>query len=39
MSTRINVDGQMGTEEDRLLSPLDQGFLFGASVYETIPHL
>ena len=36
MSTRINVDGQMGTEEDRLLSPLDQGFLFGASVYETI---
>jgi branched-chain amino acid aminotransferase len=26
----------MGTEEDRLLSPLDQGFLFGASVYETI---
>ncbi len=36
MSIRINVDGQMGTEEDRLLSPLDQGFLFGASVYETI---
>lgn len=36
MSIRINVDGQTGTEDDRLLSPLDQGFLFGASVYETI---
>lgn len=36
MSIRINVDGQLGSEEDRLLSPLDQGFLFGASVYETV---
>ncbi len=36
MTIRINVDGQLGTEEDRLLSPLDQGFLFGASVYETV---
>lgn len=36
MSIRINVDGQPGTETDRLLSPLDQGFLFGASVYETL---
>lgn len=36
MSIRINVNGQIGTEEDRLLSPLDQGFLFGASVYETV---
>jgi len=36
MSIRINVDGRLGSEEDRLLSPLDQGFLFGASVYETL---
>jgi branched-chain amino acid aminotransferase len=36
MSIRINVDGQLGSEQDRLLSPLDQGFLFGASVYETV---
>jgi len=36
MTIRINVDGQLGTERDRLLSPLDQGFLFGASVYETV---
>ena len=36
MTIRINVDGQLGTGEDRLLSPLDQGFLFGASVYETV---
>ena len=36
MTIRINVDGQLGSEKDRLLSPLDQGFLFGASVYETV---
>ncbi len=36
MTIRINVNGQVGSEEDRLLSPLDQGFLFGASVYETL---
>lgn len=36
MGTLVNVDGKLGSEEDRLLSPLDQGFLFGASVYETI---
>jgi len=36
MPIRVNVNGEMGTEGDRLLSPLDQGFLFGASVYETV---
>lgn len=36
MTIRINVNGEVGSEEDRLLSPLDQGFLFGASVYETL---
>jgi branched-chain amino acid aminotransferase len=36
MTTLVNVDGELGGETDRLLSPLDQGFLFGASVYETI---
>ncbi len=36
MTIRINVNGKPGTAEDCLLSPLDQGFLFGASVYETI---
>lgn len=36
MRTLVNVDGELGGERDRLLSPLDQGFLFGASVYETI---
>ena len=36
MTIRINVNGEVGSEEDRLLSPMDQGFLFGASVYETV---
>ncbi len=36
MTTLVNVDGKLGSEHDRLLSPLDQGFLFGASVYETV---
>lgn len=36
MGVRINVNGRLGTEEDTLLSPLDHGFLFGASVYETL---
>ncbi len=36
MTTLVNVDGELGGENNRLLSPLDQGFLFGASVYETI---
>jgi branched-chain amino acid aminotransferase len=36
MTTLVNVDGKLGSEKDRLLSPLDQGFLFGASVYETV---
>jgi hypothetical protein len=36
MTTLVNVNGELGSEKDRLLSPLDQGFLFGASVYETI---
>lgn len=33
---RVSVNGQLGSEEDRLLSPRDQGFVFGASVYETV---
>ncbi|HEY7698451.1 MAG TPA: aminotransferase class IV [Vicinamibacteria bacterium] len=36
MTTLVNVDGKLGSESDPLLSPLDQGFLFGASVYETV---
>ncbi|MGH9323775.1 MAG: aminotransferase class IV [Vicinamibacteria bacterium] len=36
MANLVNVDGKLGSEEDRLLSAFDQGFLFGASVYETI---
>lgn len=36
MSIRVNVDGIAGDESARLVSPLDQGFLFGASVYETV---
>ena len=36
MGIRINVDGRLGTDEDRMLSPLDLGFIFGASVYETL---
>ncbi len=36
MGIRVNVDGRLGTEQDRLISPLDLGFLFGASVYETM---
>jgi branched-subunit amino acid aminotransferase/4-amino-4-deoxychorismate lyase len=36
MGIRINVNGTSGGEDDLLLSPLDQGFVFGASVYETI---
>ncbi len=36
MATLVNVDGKLGSEQDRLISPLDQGFLFGASVYETV---
>jgi branched-chain amino acid aminotransferase len=36
MGIRVNVDGRIGTETDRLLSPLDLGFVFGASVYETL---
>ncbi|MFQ5790031.1 MAG: aminotransferase class IV [Acidobacteriota bacterium] len=36
MGIRVNVDGRLGTENDRLISPLDQGFVFGASVYETV---
>lgn len=36
VTIRINVDGKLGTDSDRLISPLDQGFLFGASVYETV---
>jgi branched-chain amino acid aminotransferase len=36
MGIRINVDGRIGTDDDRMLSPLDLGFIFGASVYETL---
>lgn len=36
MAIRINVNGNLGTEKDLLLSPLDLGFVFGASVYETL---
>lgn len=36
LSIRINLNGVLGTDADRLLSPLDQGFVFGASVYETL---
>lgn len=36
MSIRVNVDGRLGREGDLLLSPLDHGFVFGASVYETL---
>jgi branched-chain amino acid aminotransferase len=36
MTICVNVDGRLGSAEERSLSPLDQGFLFGASVYETI---
>ena len=36
MAIRINVNGELGDENARLLSPLDLGFVFGASVYETL---
>ena len=36
MGIRINVNGKLGDEKDLLLSPLDLGFVFGASVYETL---
>jgi branched-chain amino acid aminotransferase len=36
VSERINVDGVLGTPESAAVSPLDRGFLFGDSVYETI---
>ena len=36
MAIRINVNGSLGNEQDLMLSPLDLGFVFGASVYETI---
>ncbi len=36
MGIRINVDGRLGTKDDRMLSPLELGFVFGASVYETL---
>ena len=36
MGIRINVNGKLGDEKALLLSPLDQGFVFGASVYETL---
>jgi len=36
MSIRVNVNGKLGDEKELLLSPLDLGFVFGASVYETL---
>jgi branched-chain amino acid aminotransferase len=33
---RINVNGVLGAPESAAVSPLDRGFLFGDSVYETI---
>ena len=36
MGTKVNVDGRIAEAKDHLISPLDQGFLFGASVYETL---
>ncbi len=36
MSERINVNGVLGPPETACVSPLDRGFLFGDSVYETI---
>jgi branched-chain amino acid aminotransferase len=36
MAIRVNVDGKLGDENELLLSPLDLGFVFGASVYETL---
>ena len=36
MGIRINVNGKLGDEKDLMLSPLDLGFVFGASAYETL---
>lgn len=36
MSERINVNGVLGPPEAAAVSPLDRGFLYGDSVYETI---
>ena len=36
MSDRINVNGVLGPPETAAVSPLDRGFLFGDSVYETL---
>ncbi len=36
MPERINVNGALGPPETGAISPLDRGFLFGDSVYETL---
>ena len=36
MSERINVNGVLGPPDQAAVSPLDRGFLYGDSVYETI---
>src|ERR1043165_1532962 len=36
MSTRINVNGVVGSPEESQISVLDHGLLFGDSVYETL---
>ncbi|HYS77939.1 MAG TPA: aminotransferase class IV, partial [Candidatus Dormibacteraeota bacterium] len=36
MPERINVNGALASPESAAISPLDRGFLFGDSVYETL---
>lgn len=36
MTIRVNVNGRIGAPDEPMISPLDQGFLFGYSVYETV---
>lgn len=36
VSERINVNGRIGAPDAAAVSPLDRGFLYGDSVYETI---
>ncbi len=36
MPERVNVNGALGGPDEAAISPLDRGFLFGDSVYETI---
>lgn len=36
MTTRVNVNGHLGTADGAVISVMDRGFLFGLSVYESI---